>query len=169
MLVRGRDQGLPAWHYILVPLDNLESLKRQPRGGNIDVEDFGHILQYQDENGNVQSASGWGKNPPRHLQRWLGDQLSKYLVFEVVVTRRSILLYIYVCRRPGYWQRHNIILFRRWYPVMHHFTFAIHSTSRHLSRILEAEKISLHDFDHWISFFTSVSSRYKELWSNNHF
>jgi hypothetical protein len=51
-LIRGKDNGRPAWHYILVPPENVKILKKQKAGSNIDVTDYGKIVR-----------SGWGENP----------------------------------------------------------------------------------------------------------
>jgi tetratricopeptide (TPR) repeat protein len=55
--VRGKDKGKPAWHYILIE-DELkyQEIKKQKPGKNIDVTDYGRILE-----------SGWGKNPPKNI------------------------------------------------------------------------------------------------------
>jgi hypothetical protein len=51
-LIRGKDNGRPAWHYVLIPHENIKKLKVQKAGTNIDVTDFGKIIR-----------SGWGENP----------------------------------------------------------------------------------------------------------
>ena len=52
-LVRGKDRGKPAWHYVdvLKPLSGL--FHKRVKGGSIDVAKFGTVL-----------ASGWGQDPP---------------------------------------------------------------------------------------------------------
>ena len=47
----------PAWHYVLIE-DELkyEEIKKQKPGKNIDVTDYGRIIE-----------SGWGKNPPKNI------------------------------------------------------------------------------------------------------
>ena len=53
-LVRGKDRGKPAWHYVLVDKHVLGLfLKKTKGGGSLDVKDFGAVLR-----------SGWGQNPP---------------------------------------------------------------------------------------------------------
>ena len=51
-LIRGKDNGRPAWHYVLITHENIKKLKVQKAGTNIDVTDFGKIIR-----------SGWGENP----------------------------------------------------------------------------------------------------------
>ena len=52
-LVRGKDKGKAAWHYVLVDKALLGSFRKYSKGGNIDVAKFGTVL-----------ASGWGQDPP---------------------------------------------------------------------------------------------------------
>ena len=52
-LVRGKDGGEPAWHYVLVNKHVLGLFLKKTQGGSLDVADFGAILR-----------SGWGKDPP---------------------------------------------------------------------------------------------------------
>ena len=52
-LVRGKDKGKPAWHYVLVDKDLLGLFLKKTKGGSLDVADFGAVLR-----------SGWGKDPP---------------------------------------------------------------------------------------------------------
>lgn len=52
-LVRGKDSGKPAWHYVLVDKHVLGLFLKKTRGGSLDVKDFGTVLR-----------SGWGQNPP---------------------------------------------------------------------------------------------------------
>lgn len=52
-LVRGKDRGNPAWHYVMVEKCLLGLFRKRTNGGQLDVADFGIVL-----------ASGWGENPP---------------------------------------------------------------------------------------------------------
>ena len=52
-LVRGKDKGRPAWHYVFVERHLLGLFLKHSNGGSLDVADFGDVLK-----------SGWGKNPP---------------------------------------------------------------------------------------------------------
>lgn len=52
-LVRGKDSGKPAWHYVLVEKSKLQIFLRKTQGGSLDVADYGRVLY-----------SGWGENPP---------------------------------------------------------------------------------------------------------
>ena len=56
-LVRGKDRGKPAWHYVQVEKALLPLFLRRTNGGSLDVADFGHILK-----------SGWGKDPPENVR-----------------------------------------------------------------------------------------------------
>ena len=56
-LVRGRDRGKPAWHYVQVEKVLLPLFLRRI-GGRLDVADFGLILK-----------SGWGKDPPENVRK----------------------------------------------------------------------------------------------------
>ena len=51
-LVRGKDRGKPAWHYVLVDKHVLGLFLKKTKGGSLDVKDFGTVLR-----------SGWGQDP----------------------------------------------------------------------------------------------------------
>ena len=53
-LVRGKDKGRAAWHYVLVKKHLLGLFLKRVKGGRVNVAEFGDILQ-----------SGWGKDPPK--------------------------------------------------------------------------------------------------------
>ena len=52
-LVRGKERGRAAWHYVLVKKHLLGLFLKRVKGGSLDVAEFGDILR-----------SGWGKDPP---------------------------------------------------------------------------------------------------------
>ena len=52
-LVRGKDRGRQAWHYVLVKKHLLSLFRKRIKGGSLDVADFGAVLR-----------SGWGEYPP---------------------------------------------------------------------------------------------------------
>jgi hypothetical protein len=62
-LVRGKDNGRAAWHYILVPKDKENELKKQRAGTNIDVADFGKIIK-----------SGWGEDPSDEIRKEIEEE-----------------------------------------------------------------------------------------------
>lgn len=55
-LVRGKDRGRSAWHYVLVDKDKKEMFLAKSRTGSIDVALYGQILH-----------SGWGEDPPQDI------------------------------------------------------------------------------------------------------
>ena len=58
-LVRGKDKGHPAWHYVLL-VDDEETIKKfheTVKQGRVDVADYGQVLE-----------SGWGEDPPNELK-----------------------------------------------------------------------------------------------------
>jgi len=57
-LVRGKDDGRLAWHYVLIYPARLESFKRQLVTGSLDVSDYGDVIE-----------SGWGGDPPANVTR----------------------------------------------------------------------------------------------------
>ncbi|CAF4743106.1 unnamed protein product [Rotaria sp. Silwood1] len=67
-IIRGTDREKPAWHYILVPLSKLADIKAQGTGADINVTDFGCIIAYLDNSGNIQKTSDWGFDPPEMVQ-----------------------------------------------------------------------------------------------------
>jgi hypothetical protein len=68
---------MEAWHCILVPADKLSAIRAQRAGGNIDVTDFGRILQYRDHQGRTVSTFDWGTDPPKMIQMWLYEHYSQ--------------------------------------------------------------------------------------------
>ena len=61
-LIRGKDRGKPAWHYVLGEKALLPLFLRRINGGRLDVADFGLIL-----------ASGWGKDPPESVRKNINE------------------------------------------------------------------------------------------------
>ena len=61
-LVRGKDKGRAAWHYVLVKKHLLGLFLKRTNGGSLDVADFGDVLR-----------SGWGMDPPEGT----GNKLQK--------------------------------------------------------------------------------------------
>ena len=55
-VVRGKDKGKPAWHYVLVDKAKVEEFKIQIKTGTIDVANYGKVLY-----------SGWGNDPPENI------------------------------------------------------------------------------------------------------
>jgi hypothetical protein len=56
-LVRGKDRGKPAWHYVLVEPGKVNIFKDKVASGTVDSAKFGEIL-----------LSGWGKDPPEDVK-----------------------------------------------------------------------------------------------------
>lgn len=68
-LVRGKDKGRPAWHYVEVKRPLLKMFQEKTRGGPVDVAQYGPVVQ-----------SGWGANPPKTVmndieKRYNPDQI----------------------------------------------------------------------------------------------
>ena len=56
-LIRGKDKGRKAWHYVLVESrENRKKLRAQIAGSNIDVTEYGSIVK-----------SGWGEDPSKEI------------------------------------------------------------------------------------------------------
>jgi hypothetical protein len=70
-IIRGRDKGIPAWHYILVPVNKLADLKAQRPGADLDVRDFGRLIQYRNKSGTTLQMSGWGRYPSKMIETWV--------------------------------------------------------------------------------------------------
>ena len=66
-LVRGKDRGEPAWHYVLVKKALLPLFLRRANGGRLDVADFGRVLE-----------SGWGKDPPEDIRKSIKEMHSTF-------------------------------------------------------------------------------------------
>ena len=78
-LVRGKDRGRAAWHYVLVKKHLLGLFLMRIKGGVIKVADFGHILR-----------SGWGKDPPEGTT----DKILKEYDFQFKEIPDATLLHI---------------------------------------------------------------------------
>lgn len=62
--IRGKDNGRPAWHYVLVDTRQKRfKLKDQTKGSNIDVKDYGRIVK-----------SGWGEDPPKEVMKEIEEE-----------------------------------------------------------------------------------------------
>lgn len=55
-LVRGKDAGRPAWHYVLIEKMKLPIFLEMVKGDSIDVAKYGKVLH-----------SGWGEDPPEDI------------------------------------------------------------------------------------------------------
>ena len=66
-LVRGKDRGKQAWHYVLVVDDEemVEMFLAKVKSGNVDVADYGQVLK-----------SGWGQEPPDEVREWIKKKYS---------------------------------------------------------------------------------------------
>jgi hypothetical protein len=62
-LIRGKDAGRPAWHYVHIDGMKLRAFKRALATGSLDVSQYGEILK-----------SGWGKDPPGDIVKWVKDR-----------------------------------------------------------------------------------------------
>ena len=64
-LVRGKDAGRAAWHYVLIDRVKLPLFKQKLKTGSLDVSEFGKVLY-----------SGWGENPPADIVAEIKKQYS---------------------------------------------------------------------------------------------
>ena len=64
-LVRGKDRGRDAWHYVLIDKRKEAAFKHAVQSGKVDVANFGDVLY-----------SGWGKNPPEDIVRKVEEEFS---------------------------------------------------------------------------------------------
>jgi hypothetical protein len=62
-LIRGKDAGRPAWHYVQIDGMKLRAFKRALATGSLDVSQYGEILK-----------SGWGEDPPGDIVKWVKDR-----------------------------------------------------------------------------------------------
>ena len=62
-LVRGKDKGRPAWHYVLVDKHKREMFLARSKSGSMDVALYGEILY-----------SGWGENPSEDIVQKIKDE-----------------------------------------------------------------------------------------------
>ena len=64
-VVRGKDKGKAAWHYVLVDKSKLSLFHKKVDGDSLDVADFGAVIK-----------SGWGKDPPKEMKENVHKQYS---------------------------------------------------------------------------------------------
>ncbi|CAF4843076.1 unnamed protein product [Rotaria sp. Silwood1] len=72
-IIRGKNRGRPAWHYLLVPVNKVTDLKAQKSGANIDITKFGRLIEYLNNRDKVITLSGWGTDPPGIIQTWISE------------------------------------------------------------------------------------------------
>lgn len=56
-LVRGKDKGRAAWHFVMIDEGNTNAFREQVASGNVDVANYGTVLY-----------SGWGADPPDDIR-----------------------------------------------------------------------------------------------------
>lgn len=64
-LVRGKDRGRAAWHYVLVDNNKRELFLAATRSGSLDVADYGEVLE-----------SGWGEDPPESVVKRIEEEFN---------------------------------------------------------------------------------------------
>lgn len=62
-LVRGKDRGKPAWHYVLIEKMKLPIFLEMVKGESIDVAKYGKVLY-----------SGWGEDPPEDIVKKVEEE-----------------------------------------------------------------------------------------------
>jgi hypothetical protein len=67
-LVRGKDKGREAWHFVLVDEDKIDAFHKKIASGTIDVADYGQVIR-----------SGWGKDPSEEIIRKIDVRFCRYL------------------------------------------------------------------------------------------
>ena len=67
-LVRGKEDGLQCWHYVLLHEEKVEEYKAQVATGTINISNYGTIIQ-----------SGVGKDPPVNILRKIGLRFGQHL------------------------------------------------------------------------------------------
>ena len=61
-LVRGKDQGKPAWHYVKVKRPLINLFLKKTNGGTSNVADYGEIIK-----------SGWGEDPDEKTVEYINE------------------------------------------------------------------------------------------------
>ncbi len=64
-LVRGKDQGRHAWHYVLVEKLKTSIFLKMIESKSLNLEDYGKVLY-----------SGWGEDPPEAIAKKIEDEYS---------------------------------------------------------------------------------------------
>ncbi|CAF3023812.1 unnamed protein product [Rotaria sp. Silwood2] len=76
-IIRGKDKGRPAWHYLMVPINKVADLKTYPPQITIDINKYGRQVKYLNNRDETKHMSGWGTDPPIIIQTWIQEQCSK--------------------------------------------------------------------------------------------
>jgi hypothetical protein len=66
-LVRGKDNGRPGWHYVLIDKPKLQRFQQALKTGSFDVSHYGKIID-----------SGWGQSPPPDVVRRITAEFTAY-------------------------------------------------------------------------------------------
>jgi len=90
-IIRGKDQGLAAWHYILVSIENVSSLRNQLPGETIDITKFGRLVIYKTKLSDNKQASGWGTDPPQMFKTWIEDQYGTKINHSLIPKKKKIV------------------------------------------------------------------------------
>ena len=64
-LVRGKDNGKAAWHYVYVDKNKLPIFLKKVESGSIDVAEYGKVLY-----------SGWGEDPSQDIVDKIKEEYS---------------------------------------------------------------------------------------------
>lgn len=75
-IIRGKDKGFAAWHYILVPINKVAELKNHGSDETIDITLYGRVIYYITKQGEEKLLCGWGEDPPEILRKWIDDHYS---------------------------------------------------------------------------------------------
>ncbi|CAF1314626.1 unnamed protein product [Didymodactylos carnosus] len=90
--VRGNANGRPAWYYILVPHNKIPTLNQGNPDEKIDIKDYGRQIEYRDENGTICTCSGWGLDPPKHIEQFLDENYGMQSYTLSSISLRTITL-----------------------------------------------------------------------------
>ncbi|CAF3719123.1 unnamed protein product [Rotaria sordida] len=70
-IFRGQHKEIPAWYYVLVPLSKVADAEALKSDKSINVTDFGRVIEYLNNRGNIKQMFGLGIDPPKMFQTWI--------------------------------------------------------------------------------------------------
>ena len=76
-LLRRKDTKDETWHYVLVPHDQMSLIRDFEQGKKVSLNSCYRDIEYRDEHGVLQRATGLGKDPPDHLVKWINENYGK--------------------------------------------------------------------------------------------
>ena len=76
-LLRRKETEGETWNYVLVPHDKMSLIRDFGQGKKVSLNDCYRHIEYRDERGALQRATGLGKAPPDRFVEWIKENYGK--------------------------------------------------------------------------------------------